>query len=54
MGKLIAGEAAKYLKPCVLELGGKSAAVVCFYSNFELNMENVHNLIVLTLFEGSE
>lgn len=28
MGRLIAVEAAKWLKPCVLELGGKSAAVV--------------------------
>ena len=28
VGKLIAGEAAKYLKPCVFELGGKSPAVV--------------------------
>ncbi|OCH86492.1 aldehyde dehydrogenase [Obba rivulosa] len=28
VGKVIAAEAAKYLKPCVLELGGKSAVVV--------------------------
>ena len=28
VGKIIASQAAKYLKPCVLELGGKSAAVV--------------------------
>ncbi|THH08411.1 hypothetical protein EW145_g2724 [Phellinidium pouzarii] len=28
VGKTIAGEAAKYLKPCVLELGGKAPAVV--------------------------
>ncbi|CCM00836.1 uncharacterized protein FIBRA_02878 [Fibroporia radiculosa] len=28
VGKIIAGEAAKYLKPCVLELGGKAPAVV--------------------------
>ncbi|OBZ74151.1 Vanillin dehydrogenase [Grifola frondosa] len=28
VGKIIAGEAAKYLKPCVFELGGKSPVVV--------------------------
>jgi len=28
VGKLLAGEAAKYLKPCVLELGSKSPSVV--------------------------
>jgi len=28
VGKIIAGEAAKYLKPCVFELGGKAPAVV--------------------------
>ncbi|KAI5118594.1 hypothetical protein M0805_004169 [Coniferiporia weirii] len=28
VGRIIAGEAAKYLKPCVLELGGKAPAVV--------------------------
>ncbi|CCM04245.1 uncharacterized protein FIBRA_06412 [Fibroporia radiculosa] len=28
VGKIIAGEAAKYLKPCVIELGGKSPAIV--------------------------
>lgn len=28
MGKIIASEAAKCLKPCVLELGGKAPVVV--------------------------
>jgi acyl-CoA reductase-like NAD-dependent aldehyde dehydrogenase len=28
VGKILAGEAAKHLKPCVLELGGKSPSVV--------------------------
>lgn len=28
MGRILAGEAAKYLKPCVFELGGKAPAVV--------------------------
>ncbi|KAH8116163.1 aldehyde dehydrogenase [Phellopilus nigrolimitatus] len=28
VGKILAGEAAKYLKPCVFELGGKAPAVV--------------------------
>lgn len=28
VGKIIAMEAAKHLKPCVLELGGKSPAIV--------------------------
>ncbi|EMD35484.1 hypothetical protein CERSUDRAFT_96599 [Gelatoporia subvermispora B] len=28
VGRVIAGEAAKYLKPCIFELGGKSAVVV--------------------------
>lgn len=28
VGKILASEAAKYLKPCVLELGGKAPAVV--------------------------
>jgi hypothetical protein len=30
VGKILAAEAAKYLKPCVLELGGKAPAVVSF------------------------
>lgn len=30
VGRIIATECAKHLKPCVLELGGKSPAVVCF------------------------
>lgn len=30
VGKIIAMEAAKYLKPCILELGGKAPAVVSF------------------------
>lgn len=28
VGRILAGEAAKYLKPCVLELGGKAPCVV--------------------------
>ncbi|KAF8520727.1 aldehyde dehydrogenase [Hysterangium stoloniferum] len=35
VGKIIAGEAAKYLKPCVFELGGKSASVVLNDANVE-------------------
>jgi len=35
VGKIIAGEAAKYLKPCVFELGGKSAVVVLNDANVE-------------------
>ncbi|KAI0642108.1 aldehyde dehydrogenase [Trametes meyenii] len=40
IGRLIAIEAAKYLKPCVLELGGKAAAVV---RDFKALLSN-HNL----------
>ena len=36
VGRMIASEAAKYLKPCVLELGGKAAAVVRKRFNFLL------------------
>ncbi|KAF8483255.1 aldehyde dehydrogenase [Gautieria morchelliformis] len=35
VGKILATEAAKYLKPCVLELGGKSAVVVLDDANVE-------------------
>lgn len=31
VGKIIAMEAAKYLKPCVLELGGKAPTIVCHF-----------------------
>ncbi len=32
VGRIIAGEAAKYLKPCVFELGGKAPAIVGYIS----------------------
>ncbi|GJJ12299.1 hypothetical protein Clacol_006540 [Clathrus columnatus] len=35
VGRIIAQEAAKYLKPCVLELGGKSAVIVLDDANVE-------------------
>ncbi|GJJ12636.1 hypothetical protein Clacol_006879 [Clathrus columnatus] len=45
VGRIIAQEAAKYLKPCVLELGGKSAAIV-------LNDANVEEAAKAILFGG--
>lgn len=41
VGKILAAEAAKYLKPCVFELGGKAPAVVSISmekSNDNLNI----------------
>ncbi|KLO14001.1 aldehyde dehydrogenase [Schizopora paradoxa] len=35
VGRIIAGEAAKYLKPCVFELGGKAPAVVLDDANID-------------------
>ncbi|KAI0085420.1 aldehyde dehydrogenase [Irpex rosettiformis] len=35
VGKIIAGEAAKHLKPCVLELGGKAPAIVLNDANID-------------------
>lgn len=34
MGRIIATEAAKHIKPCVLELGGKAPAIVMFPVDF--------------------
>ncbi|KAF8583508.1 ALDH-like protein [Ramaria rubella] len=41
VGKILAAEAAKYLKPCVLELGGKSAAVVLNDANVKEAARNI-------------
>ncbi|KAL5498738.1 hypothetical protein ACEPAH_2093 [Sanghuangporus vaninii] len=41
IGKIIAGEAAKYLKPCVLELGGKAPAVVLDDADVDLAARSI-------------
>ncbi|TFK31023.1 aldehyde dehydrogenase domain-containing protein, partial [Crucibulum laeve] len=41
VGKIIAMEAAKHLKPCVLELGGKAPVVVLNDANIELAAKSV-------------
>lgn len=44
MGRIIAAEAAKYLKPCVFELGGKAPAVVRSVSRS--NLANVQTKLI--------
>ncbi|KAF8520725.1 aldehyde dehydrogenase [Hysterangium stoloniferum] len=51
VGKIIAGEAAKYLKPCVLELGGKSPCVVLNDANVE---EAARTIIHGAMFHGGQ
>jgi len=38
VGKIIAMEAAKHLKPCVLELGGKAPAIITFPVPFSFSL----------------
>ncbi|CRG89111.1 hypothetical protein PISL3812_06146 [Talaromyces islandicus] len=39
VGSIIAGLCGQYLKPCLLELGGKSAAIICTDADLELAAE---------------
>ncbi|KAF8581816.1 aldehyde dehydrogenase [Ramaria rubella] len=51
VGKIIAAEAAKYLKPCVFELGGKSAAIVLNDADVE---EAARSIIYGSMFHSGQ